>query len=606
MRTCVLRLLILLCLFASHLLSHAAVTLDSAGFTRDVGVQSQWWLTSNTTAGISEVTAAQSPAVFVPELRDKTYRLSASNRLWVKLDVQRSSTVSGIWVLSVPLPFIDKVTLYQPNSAGGYTVQSAGDRIAVADWPERARYPLFRLSLPEGTQTLYLQIQGSTAANIPVVMASEAQANSDAQVSYLGLGLVFGVLVLMALVCALQGYAYRDRVYALYGVYVCMVIVAIACYNGLAAQYLWDASPLWADNSQAVLGVLTSGASLFFVHHVTGVAAFSRRWSLAMLALSAASVAVAVAFVALPRNAGVALIGMYVTACAVLGLWIAVKTWHRGDPIGKWVAAANLPMVIMAIIILLRAVGLTSMLWVVQWGLVGVLLIESFLLMVALHLRSHQRHDAQNRRQAMYTHDPLTGLLSVHMFEDRLRQTIIRARAHREDAAIVLVRIVNYPQILAKFGTPTAEKSLLNAVLKLRRVLRDVDTASRVGDADFGLILEGISARNSVTKAAARLVALGLMPLEGIKPEITLQFHFASVILHEYVDDPEQIVDKLKSLLLTMSPRTRRPIRFIELPQTEVMQMESTGESQGDSNFDQSSDSDGTNTSTPPRAASKL
>jgi two-component system, sensor histidine kinase LadS len=596
MRTCVLRLLILLCLSIHPLQGYSAVNLDEAGTAHDVGKQSQWWLTSNTKVGIDEVASAKSPAVFVPDVHDKTYRLSEDNRLWLRLDVQRSSKVPAIWVLSVPLPFIDKVTLYQPNANGGFHALSAGDRIPVAQWPERARYPLFRISLPEGTQTLYVQIQGSTAANIPVVMASEAEANSDTQISYLGLGLVFGLLLLMVLVCGLQGYAYKDRIYALYGVYVLMVIVAIACYNGLAAQYLWDESPVWADNSQAVLGLLTSGMALFFVHQVTGVAAFSRRWSLGLLALSAAGIAVAIAFFVLPRPLGVAMLGVYVTASSVLGLWIALKTWRRGDRIGLWVAAAHAPLVVIAVAILLRALGLGSFMWVVQWGLVGAFLIEVFLLMVALQLRSRERHDAQNRREAMYTHDPLTGLLSVHMFDDRLRQTIVRARRHREDAAIVLVRLVNYPQILAAYGAPTAEKSLLNAVLKLRRVLRDVDTASRVGEADFGLILEGISARNTVTKAAARLVALGLMPLEGIKPEIALQFHFAGVILHEYVDDPAHIVEKLKDLLRGMSPRTRRPIRFLELPQTELMGLESGIESQ----FGNSSDSEATHSSTPP------
>jgi two-component system, sensor histidine kinase LadS len=594
MRTCVLRLLLLLCLFASHALSHATVTLDTAGTSRDVGAQSLWWLTSNTQAGIADVAATPSAAVFLPQIRDTTYRLSEDNRLWVRLDVQRSAQVPGMWVLSVPLPLIDRVTLYQPH-AGAYTAQVAGDRIAVALWPERARYPLFRISLPEGTQTLYLQIQGSTAANMPIVMASEAEANSDTQVSYLGLGLVLGVLVLMAMVCALQGYAYQDGVYGLYGLYVLLVILAIACFNGLAAQYLWDQSPVWADSSQAVLGALTSGAALFFVHHVTGVAVFSRRWSIALLAWCGAGVMVAGAFFLLPRNIGMVLLGVYVTACSVLGLWVALTTWRRGDRVGLWVAAANVPLVVMSLIILLRSLGWLSMLWVAQWGWAGALLTQAPLLMMALHLRSRERHDVQNRRQAMYTHDPLTGLLSVHMFQDRLRQTIIRARRHREDAAIVLVRIVNYPQILATHGTPVAEKSLLNAVLKLRRVLRDVDTASRVSEAHFGLILEGISARNTVTKAAAQLVALGLMPLDNIKPEVSLQFHFAGVILHEYVDDPEQIIEKLHSLLLTMSPRTRRPIRFLELPQTEVMPLESLGES----SFDMAQDSGPSDTTSP-------
>jgi GGDEF domain-containing protein len=78
-----------------------------------------------------------------------------------------------------------------------------------------------------------------------------------------------------------------------------------------------------------------------------------------------------------------------------------------------------------------------------------------------------------------------------------------------------------------------AEQSLLRSVIKLRRLLRDVDTVSRVGEARFGLILEGVTSRSSVTDRAARLIAAGLMPLKGLKPEVTLQFHIAAVLMDE-------------------------------------------------------------------------
>ena len=369
--------------------------------------------------------------------------------------------------------------------------------------------------------------------------------------------------------------------------YVLLVVLAIACYNGLAAQYLWDESPRWADASQAVMGALTSGAALFFVHRVSGAASFfSRRWSLAVLSLSAAGVLVAAVFTLVPRYVGVTVLMAYVIGTALLGLWLAMKIWQRGDHIGVWLAAAHGPLVVVALMILLRAAGWVSLLWVVQWGLVAALLVQAPLLMMALQLRSRERHDAQNREQAMFTHDPLTGLLSVHMFDDRLRQTIVRARSHREDAAIVLVQVVNYPHILRALGTKVADQSLLSAVLKLRRVVRDVDTVCRVNESTFGLILEGISARNSVTRVASRMVALGLMPVEGIVPQVTLQFHFASVVLHEYVDDPEHILEKLNALLSGMSVRTRRPIRFLELPET----MAQAYASQSNSGFDASID----------------
>lgn len=564
-----------LCLCACVTLASAGIVLDTAGASREVGAQATWWFDSQAKASIQTITAAADAPVFAPSPEGTTYRLSERNRLWVKLDVQRSAAAPAQWLLSVPLPFIDKVTLYQPTVHGGYAAQSAGDRIAVEKWPERARYPMFRVSLPAGTQTLYLQIQGSTPVNLPIVLASEAQANSDTQVSYMGLGAVCGALALLAIVCGLQGYAYRDRVYALYGAYLLLVIVAIACYNGLAAQYLWDLSPGWADASQAIMGALTMGVAIFFVRHIIGVSAYSRRWSLGLLALSAMGLGVAAGFDMVPRETGVAVLAVYVTACSFFVLWAALNTWRRGDRIGLWVAAAYVPLAAMALIISARAMGWASMSWVVQWGLVAALLLQAPLLMAALHLRSRERHNAQNRQQAMFTHDALTGLLSVHMFEDRLRQTILRARRHREDAAVVLVQLVNYPQIVDSHGIRVAEQCLLHCVGKLRRVLRDIDTVARVSESHFGLILEGIAARKPVTQAAARLIALGLMPTEGIKGDVTLQFHVAGVVLHEYLDDPSEITAKLQALLGSMSRRTRRPIRFLEQPETAVMPLES-------------------------------
>jgi hypothetical protein len=48
---------------------------------------------------------------------------------------------------------------------------------------------------------------------------------------------------------------------------------------------------------------------------------------------------------------------------------------------------------------------------------------------------------------------------------------------------------------------------------------------------------------------------------------VTLQFHIAAVLLEERVADAEELESALGDLLASMSPRTRRPIRFLD-PQT--------------------------------------
>ena len=101
-------------------------------------------------------------------------------------------------------------------------------------------------------------------------------------------------------------------------------------------------------------------------------------------------------------------------------------------------------------------------------------------------------------------------------------------------------------------------------MIKLQRVLRDVDPAGRVGTASFALLLEGISTRQKLTERMVQLIASGLIPLPGLTPPVTLQFHVASVLLHENPVPPETALDHLDEVLDAMSPQTRRPIRFLE------------------------------------------
>src|SRR5439155_10843465 len=179
------------------------------------------------------------------------------------------------------------------------------------------------------------------------------------------------------------------------------------------------------------------------------------------------------------------------------------------------------------------------------YAIVVAMAIEVPLLLVALNIRSRERHGAQIRELALSSQDALTGLLAAHLFHDRLRQVIARYRRDPDNAAIVFIDLVNYPAIKARFDTGVAEQSLLRSVIKLRRLLRDVDTVSRIGEARFGLILEGVSSRVAVTDRAARLIAAGLMPLQGLKPDVTLQFHIGAVLLEERMAEAPELVEAL-------------------------------------------------------------
>lgn len=519
-----------------------------------------------------EVTLSQlvhaSATQFAPAAPDAIHRLPPHGALWLHLRLQRGAKERQDWVLKLPMPVLDQVTVFQQEN-GQWRAEMAGDTLAVGTWPERGRYPVFRLELPPGQERdVFVRIQHATAASFPLELATAARHAEALQMEYLGLGLVFGALLLLIAGCFAIGWAYRDPAFAWYAGYAALTTLAVASYTGLAEQLLWPAFGLLRDAPTTILACAAVGAAMLFVRKTLGLRRRLPWVDRLLLVAGNAGLAIALLPVFTSKAVHLPIVGGYVCAASVAALFASAFTWWRGDAVARWVLAAQLPLVAAVLVTVFRALGWADLAFVSQYVVVLALAIEVPLMLVALLIRSRDRHGAEVREQALSTHDALTGLLAPHLFTDRLRQVVARYRRDGENAAIMAIDLVNHGPIRDYFGSATAEQSLLRSVIKLRRLLRDVDTAARVGENRFAVILEGAKSRASVTERATRLIAAGLMPLPGLKPDVTLQFHVAALLLSDRPMEAEEIESALAGQLARMSPRTRRPIRFIQPEQT--------------------------------------
>ncbi len=533
-----------------------------------ISATAHFWHEKPGIATIEQASTISAATRYMPLADEAMFDLKPQDRLWVRLDIERKSAALDHTVFWIPLPVIDSVTLYQQSADGKWQALRAGDRIAVAAWPEPGRYPRFHLELPAGKTSIYLQVQGNTPLSLPLHLGTEVQAQAVDREGFLGMGVIVGLLLTLVMMCMVTAYTYKDRLYLFYGLYMVVMILAVGSYTGLSAYLLWNQSPLWADLAQGCLLMVSAGGALYFIEAILGGRQFARTLSRLLLGLGALALPLALLYCFVPRSTGVIILGVYMILITSIGLSLASRAWRRGDQVGKWVCFAYAPLAVAVLLALARAYGWIGVSWVAQYSVVVALLLEAPMMMVALHVRSRQRHEINTRELAMTTQDALTGLLTEHIFDDRVRQTLARSIKRREDAAIVLISLVNHQSIANAHGLPVAEQSVLRAVIKLRKVLRDVETVARVGTSHFGLILEGATHRSRITEVGARLIAQGLMPLPGLVPEVTLQFHLAAVVLRDMPNVERDMKASLLGLLRGMSPRTRRPIRFLEATTT--------------------------------------
>lgn len=103
-------------------------------------------------------------------------------------------------------------------------------------------------------------------------------------------------------------------------------------------------------------------------------------------------------------------------------------------------------------------------------------------------------------------HDPLTGLANRALLEDRLRAAVVKARRERQPFALLLLDLDRFKEINDTLGHEAGDALLREVAARLRRSLRETDTAARLGGDEFSVILPGVAAA-AAQRVAAKLAA---------------------------------------------------------------------------------------------------
>lgn len=544
-----------------------AIRLDPAATTLDITEPVSAWIDPKGDTSIDKVARA-APGLFAMVPSTTVHEVDGTRALWLHLRLENTGNSSGDWILTVPLPYVDRVSAYQRGAAGSWTRQSAGDSLAVVNWPRVGLYPEFPVRIEaRSTRDIYLQVHNFRALDLPLRIADAASHEQRRDLEYVLLGLMVGALLMLAAWSAAQFLEHRNHTEGWFALYCLLMAMVIATVTGLCAQFLWPQSPKWSDSAYAVLPLLGVGSTLLLVRHVCALSLAHPHFDKLLTVWAIAALALTPLYWVLDRSvtnigyAGVIAVAPY------LGLLAAFLAWRRNNNAAPWLAVAYAPQGLVLLVLSLQSLGVMPSSWLDRYVLIAAVALTVPLLLHTVNLRLRERKEVETRVDHLPSQDALTGLLTEELFAKQLHEVVIRASEHKEPAAVVLVDVVNYERIKLVYGDATAEQCLLRAVIKLHRVLRDVDPAGRVGNARFGLIIEGITSRQALSERMVKLIASGLIPLPGLTPEVTLQFHVAAVLLSEKIPDPTQVISELSGLLATMSSRTRRPIRFLE-PET--------------------------------------
>lgn len=453
--------------------------------------------------------------------------LLGTGALWLRFDAAIQNP-NVRWRLTVPLPGVDEVSLHFRDTAGQWVTQRAGDGLAMSDWAQPARYPVFSLAPQQGQPVhYYLQIRhGRVPFSALPQLVSDTRLISHGLAEHLVLGIYFGLAALVIALALANAISDRDAGFATYALYIAVFAAAQASFTGVAGLYAW---PQWPALNRATVFLLPAAAAsaMWFVRTITVPRRFSSLLDRLMLALMLVLPLAGLYDAALPTQTGFVVLNMVIGLSMLVVLAVVGMALAAGDYYTRWIAAGFLPVLLAALFPLLRNLGVIPSGYLSDYALLLGSAIEAPILFYGLNRRVAQRRSLAARASRLGHNDALTGLRSGKAFLDKLGKSLASAQRSRQPFALLLVNLTNLARLEKNHGRETADRAVVLTAACLRAVAHANDTVARVGDTEFALLIEGPMGLPAANAVATRILSSGLRPTDQLPDAEPLRFHIA-------------------------------------------------------------------------------
>ena len=497
---------------------------------------------------------------WAPTLTNAIYPLDGGQILWIRFTVPPAPDDER-WLLEIPYPAMDRASLYTENRAGQWSEQRTGDLTAVSRWPTPHRHPLLAVDFNAETPTRYLlRLENARGFSAPIEFVSSPYLlRSEQQVS-LFLGVYFG-LALLGCAAGLTGAVLlRDRAYLYFGLCSALIGLTQAAATGAAGLHLWPDSPDWTDRSLVILATGLMMSFLLLNATMVSLAQRSRARNAVMWAVVLAGAVIAVALGLTGSELRPTLFIPYFVVVVLLALAINLWAWRRGDRFGGWLLLSATPMAISSALAIARVLEWIPLSFATEQAIFGSMALQMPAMLLMLLLRSQDRRETAHRIHGLNRMDPATGLINSHVFDERMVRMMARSGRLRHLSAVMLIDIVNSRQIRQEFGSKEADELPLRVAQRLLSTARDIDTAARLSEHRFGMLVEGPFSAEDAASLGPRIVARCLMPFRGEHIDCVAQVRVVYALVPRQGSNAQGLLAQLEACMEAAPLHSKRAV----------------------------------------------
>ena len=558
----VLACALLLVLAGQAALARTVLELDPAHQPVALADWGDYWIDPTAQKTVEDI-AAGAALPWQPTLADNIYPLQSRHALWIRFTVPPAPDAER-WLLEIPYPALDRASLYTLDRAGSWREQRTGDLTPVNQWPTPHRHTLLEVNFNAEEPTHYiLRLENVRGFSAPIRFVSSGYVLRGEQQVSLFLGVYFG-LALLGLVAGLAGVLLlKDRAYFYYAACSALVGLTQAAITGVAALHLWPDSPQWADRSLVVLGTATLMTLLVLNATIVSLAQRSRVLNGLVWAVALAGAALALALLLTPSELRITLVVPYLVLTPLLMLGINLWAWRRGDRFGGWLLLAALPFAFSLAVAIGRYLQWLPLSFVTEQAALASMALQMPAMLAVLILRSQHRRENTRRIQGLDRVDPSTGLINESVFAERLSRMIARSERLKHQGAVLMIDLVNSEQIQRDFGRKAAQDLPLRVAERLLSTARDIDSAARLSEHRFSMLVEGPFTAEEAATLGPRIVARCLMPYQGLPVDCVAQVRVAYALVPRQGPTADIALARLAQKLAAVAPQSKRAVFMV-------------------------------------------
>jgi diguanylate cyclase (GGDEF)-like protein/PAS domain S-box-containing protein len=128
----------------------------------------------------------------------------------------------------------------------------------------------------------------------------------------------------------------------------------------------------------------------------------------------------------------------------------------------------------------------------------------SHFVVVSREISERKHYEEQLKQLAFY--DSLTGIPNRRLFQDRLLQTIQKAKRDQTNLALFYLDCDRFKWVNDTYGHETGDLLLKGFVERVEGCIRESDTIARLGGDEFAIIVDGFESIQDVARIANRII----------------------------------------------------------------------------------------------------